>query len=181
MDKTKTILVSAGVVVLLLVVIRLLNLTPSEVGVGPSGVTMKFLGLPPQGQTNTTAHASTQASPSPQGQTNPTLYSPPPAETPIRPVNIAGYWRGFPQVQPYQVQPYAVMVTQSGDSVKMTVSQSANGGAQAVCQGTLSGNTLQIDCTYDGTTARYTGTVGEARIELTTYAQGHAQQLLLTR
>ena len=80
MDKIKLILVSAGVVIVLLVVIRLLNFAPYEVTAGV--VTVKFPGLPPtQEQPNTKPYVPPRA----ENTTNGTN-----AENGV---NIAGEWK----------------------------------------------------------------------------------------
>src|ERR1700732_1176216 len=130
MDKIKLLLVSAGVVIVLLVVIKLLNFAPSELTAGL--VTVKFPGLPP----------TPGLAPIP-GQPNATPSVPPRTENTAiaeNGVNIAGEWKaGQNGVWAW---PLKAVVTQAGNQVTITLSN--QNGSEAVCHGTLGGLSLQV-------------------------------------
>jgi hypothetical protein len=163
-DKAKLVLVSGSVVIVLLFVLKMLGYIPTSVAVGKWIEVKLAPGLPPVAPPNGRA---------PAAEANGPL-----SKAVDKDVNIDGRWKlqqaaafGFPS---------DVLLTQSGDQVKMTISN--RNGEQGTCQGVLGGRSIRVDCTYGTTTANYSGTVVAAdRIELTTYYGGRSLQVVLWR
>jgi hypothetical protein len=95
-----------------------------------------------------------------------------PSDTPA--INIGGYW---------QAAPYTVYIVQWGNQLQMGL-YNQNGTLTSSCKGNLSGNSMLVDCTTDNVHwGRYTAglTPGTRRIELTTFTNGYAQEVVITR
>jgi hypothetical protein len=175
----KLILVSAGVFIVLLVVMKQLKYNPIEVITG--SVHVKFQPLvPPQQQVTPEATAELEKKIQELQQTlqnsntTPSKTTPytPPGETQATSINIAGYWRAYP---------YNVQIAQSGDQLGITVFY-PNGLPGLACYGMLSGKSLNLKCTNGMTSTDATGAViGNNRIEVTDYSLGYPQQWTLTR
>ncbi len=193
----KIIAVSTVAIVVILVVVKQLDFTPSKVSTGTMSVEFQNKNggvAPPPGEgaaPNVGAleqkvrelevqlkaraeQAPAQEAPIATAPTTPAgSPQPQPQSVPPGPVTIAGIWRSAV---------YTVQFAQFGTGVSMQVY--VNGVISAVGQGALSANTLQVDYVNNAyVPGRMTGTVSAdgSRIDLVDYGRGYPQSMVLTR